>query len=425
MNLETSNLRSSHPIEQDMGILYYATKMDGIGGKIRISPRDFIVEEILPDGRIIKFDDSNFSFGDNEPGLYTEFVLKKQNIESHNALYKITSALDCDILDINISGTKDKTAYTTQRATIWRVKPEELLKLQIKGITIQSPRTTIYKTFLGNLKGNYFTIKIKDIDLAQEELTQKMESILIEIKELKGIPNFFGHQRFGTRRPISHIIGKHILKRNYEEAIRFYLSYRSIEESNITKEARNIFEKTNDPKETIKIMPKSMVFERLILKHLIKYPNDYKGAFLILPKNMQRIFIHAYQSYIWNRILSKRLELFKCLEKQDFDFKEQEKLVLPIIGYNTKRIDNELMKFAFDLLEKDNLTQEHFKLQDLPLLKFDGTNRGIKIQFNDFKYNVAKDAKGNNVVTMKFSLTSGSYATIILREFMKTTPLNY
>ncbi|NHK33004.1 MAG: tRNA pseudouridine(13) synthase TruD [Asgard group archaeon] len=425
MNLKVSDLKSSHPIELEMGILYYATKTDGIGGKIRFSPKDFKVEEILPDGRIIKFDDNDFSFGDNEPGLFTEFVLKKRNIESHSALYKITKALNRDILDINISGTKDKTAHTAQRATIWRVPPEELLRLQIKGITIQSPRITIYKTYLGNLKGNFFTIKIRETDLTQEELDQKLDSINQETIEFKGIPNFFGHQRFGTRRPISHIIGKHILKRNYEEAIRLYLSFLSTDENEITKEARIIFEKTNDPEGSLKIMPKSMVFERLILKHLTKYPNDYKGSFLVLPKNMQRIFIHAYQSYIWNRTLSKRIALFGNLEKQNIDFIDQEKIVLPIIGYNTKKIDNEIMQFAFDLLQEDNISQEYFKLKDLPTLKFNGSNRSIKIDFNDFNCNIAKDTKNNNVVTMKFSLSSGSYATIIIREFMKTTPLSY
>jgi tRNA pseudouridine13 synthase len=425
MSPNISDLKTSHPIELEMGILYYATKTDGIGGKIRSSPKDFKVEEILPDGRIIRFDDTDFSFGDNEPGLFTEFVLKKRNIESHSALYKITKALNRDILDINISGTKDKTAYTAQRATIWRVSPEELLKLQIKGITIQSPRTTIYKTYLGNLKGNYFTIKIRETDFTQKELENKLGMINQEANEFKGLPNFFGHQRFGTRRPISHIIGKHILKGNYEEAIRIYLSYLSADENEITKEARTIFEKTNNPEESLKIMPKSMVFERLILKHLTKYPKDYKGSFLVLPKNMQRIFIHAYQSFIWNKTLSKRLELCGNLVKQKIDFIEQEKTVLPIIGYNTKKTDNELMQFAFDLLKEDNISQEHFKLKDLPALKFNGSNRRIKIDFNDFNCNVAKDTKKDNVVTMKFSLSSGSYATVILREFMKTTPLRY
>ncbi|NHJ39105.1 MAG: tRNA pseudouridine(13) synthase TruD [Asgard group archaeon] len=425
MNHKSNCLLSSHPIEQDMGIQYYATKTDGVKGKIRISPKDFIVEEILPDSRIIKFDDNDFSFGENEPGLFTEFVLKKRNIESHNALYKITSALGCDLLDINISGTKDKTAYTAQRATIWRINPNELLKLQLKGITIQSPRTTIYKTYLGNLKGNYLTIKTKEIEMTREEIEHKMESIYREINEIKGIPNFFGHQRFGTKRPISHIIGKHILKGDYEKAIQFYLSYRSLDESDLSNEARNMFEKTSDSEETIKLMPKSMVFERLILKHLVKYPNDYKGAFLILPKNMQRIFIHAYQSYIWNRTLSKRMELSRDFEKQEYDFIEHDKIVLPLIGYDTKKIDNKLMIFAFDLLEEDNLKQEHFKLKDIPILKFNGVNRRISIDFNDFKYKITKDSKENNVVTMEFSLSSGSYATIILREFMKTTPLNY
>ena len=144
-------LKESHPIEQQMGIRFYCTKTEGIDGRIRVYPKDFRVEEILPNGRRINFDDKNFSLGKDEPGLFTEFVLIKRDIESHRALLMITEALNTKIIDINIAGTKDKTAYTAQRATIWRITPEDLLKLSVKGVTIRSPRTTIYKIFFGDL----------------------------------------------------------------------------------------------------------------------------------------------------------------------------------------------------------------------------------------------------------------------------------
>ena len=157
-------LKESQPIEKKMGMLYYCTKTDGIDGKLRSSAYDFQVEEVMPDGRKIPIDNLDFSLGDNEPGLFTEFILIKIDTESHNALYKITSALKRDISDINVAGTKDKNAYTAQKATIWRVSPEKLTELDLIGIEIRSPRTTIYQTYLGDLFGNNFTIKIRGIN---------------------------------------------------------------------------------------------------------------------------------------------------------------------------------------------------------------------------------------------------------------------
>ncbi|NHJ48479.1 MAG: tRNA pseudouridine(13) synthase TruD [Asgard group archaeon] len=425
MNKKSSELLLSHPLEQKMGITYYASKEQGIHGKIRVHPKDFQVEEILPDGRIVSIDDEDFSLGDDEPGLYTEFVLIKRNIESHAALYKITSALKLNIKDIDIAGTKDKTAYTAQRSTIWRVPAEKLLKLELKGITIRSPRTTIYKTYLGDLKGNHFTIKVREFEDSEAELKEKIDTIRKEIDSFSGIPNYFGHQRFGTRRPISYLIGKNVMKENYEEAIRIYLSYQSEYEFDKSNEARRIFGETNDPEMALKLIPKNLIFERMILKRLSKNPKDFIGAFLTLPKNMQRIFVHSYQSYIWNKMLSERIRIFEDLTQQEIDIIENNEQVLPIVGYDTNLADNVLSDYVNELFEEDNIKQKHFLVERLPALKFPGLNRRIKLNPKDFGYSTSLDSENNTEVTFQFSLTSGSYATVILREFMKASPLVY
>jgi tRNA pseudouridine13 synthase len=420
-----TDLLLGHPLEQKMGMMYYASKEAGFQGILRTHPRDFKVEEILPDGRIVKFSDEQFSFGEDEPGLFTEFVLIKRNIESHAALLKIVRALKRDLEDINIAGTKDKTAHTAQRATIWRVPAQELLKLQIKNITIRSPRTTIYKTYLGDLKGNHFTIKIRNLNKNETEVKKNIDKIRDEIKKFNGIPNYFGHQRFGARRPISHIIGKHILKEEYEEAICTYLSFESEYELDSTNKARKLFQETNDPEIVLRSLPKIMVFERLILSHLAKNPSDFFGAYRKLPKNMQRLFIHSHQSYIWNRALSERIRLFGTLEKQDIDLIEDNSQIMEIIGFNTKLSDNILSDFILNLFEEDGISQSKYKMDKISNLKFTGHKRRMVSKTSDFSYKISKDKNNNSNVEFSFSLLSGSYATVVLREFMKTSPLAY
>ncbi|MFW9924546.1 MAG: tRNA pseudouridine(13) synthase TruD, partial [Candidatus Thorarchaeota archaeon] len=298
--MDSIQLRESHKIEKKMGINYYCSHTDGIQGRLRKFPKDFKVEEILPNGRIISINDEDFSFGESEPGLFTEFVLLKKNVESHKAQLKIAQTLNKKIDDIQVAGTKDKTAITAQRATIWRVPPEKLLEIQIKGIKIRAPRTTIYQTYLGNLRGNHFIITIRELPFDKEEIANRLEAINTEIDNFGGIGNFFGHQRFGSRRPISHEVGKFILMGDIEKAVNYYLSEISEDEHELTKKARQLYVETNDPKITLAAFSNEMLFERLILNHLIKRPRDFLGAFQILPKNLQRLFIHSYQSYIWN-----------------------------------------------------------------------------------------------------------------------------
>ncbi|HUT81555.1 MAG TPA: tRNA pseudouridine(13) synthase TruD [Candidatus Bathyarchaeia archaeon] len=418
-------LLESHPIEQKMGMRFYGTKTEGIGGKLRETPLDFRVEEIIPDGRIISIEDEKFSFGADEPGLFTEFILIKKNIESHNALLKITSALNRNSNDITIAGTKDKMAYTAQRATIWKVPPEKLLQVQISGIKIRSPRTTIYQTYLGNLKGNHFTIRIKDIDIETEELSNRIEVIFQDIRKFNGLPNYFGHQRFGSKRPVSHKIGRYVLLGDLKSAINEYLTYISEDESDTMKNVRRVFIDTNDPDEALSIMPKNMVFEIAILKYLKKNSNDYNGAFNVLPKNLQRMFVHSYQSYIWNMTLSERMLIGNDLHKHDFDVYENEQPVMPIIGYKTELPDNSLFDYTKQLLEIDGIKLEHFEVKAIPSIKFSGSYRNMILKPSNFTYGIERTMKEKDAVITSFSLPSGSYATVVLREFMKINPIYF
>ncbi|MGC9780604.1 MAG: tRNA pseudouridine(13) synthase TruD [Candidatus Heimdallarchaeota archaeon] len=423
--MEERKLRDSHTIEQLMGMRFYSTHSPGIEGKLRLSPKDFQVEEILPDNRVIKINDVDFTLGEDEAGLFTEFILIKEDVESHSAQHRIASALGRDINDINVAGTKDKSAHTAQRATIWRVPPEELSNLQLNRITIRSPRTTIYKTYLGDLNGNFFTIKISDISGDVELLRNQIKEIMQEVKQFSGIPNFFGHQRFGSRSPTSHEIGKQLLLGNIEEAINYYIGKTSIGEAETTSFAKRVFLKTNDSEETLNLLPKSMVFERMILKHLIKSPNNFIGALQKLPKNLLRIFIHSYQSYLWNLALSERMKRYGNLSQKPIDIIENKQVVLPIVGYMSNLSDNDLSNFILDILEKDGITLENFKVKCLPSLKFGGSNRKLAMEPKKFDFTISANPNGNIDVNVRFSLKPGSYATVLMRELMKTTPLNY
>ena len=417
-------LKESHPIEKIMGMKYYCSVTEGIGGKIKQIPEDFIVEEILPDGRKIPIDDEEFSFGEDIPGLFTEFVLIKMDYESHKAQINIAKTLRVDEDHIKLAGTKDKFAHTAQRATIWKVSPEKLLALDIPNLIIRAPRTTIYQTYLGDLYGNNFNIKIRSLELDKTVLTQRIESIFHELDDFGGVANFFGHQRFGSRRPISHLIGKLLLQGKIKEAVIEYISKTYQNETDTIKLARKTFIDTNDAKKARELFPQKMVFERRMLKHLMYHPNDFLGAINLLPKNLQMIFIHAYQSYLWNLGISEKITTYGNLKPQNEDIFENNEMVFPIIGYKTELPDTIIFDFIKKQLEQDELQQSDFEVRKIKNLKFSGSNRRVIIDPSNKSWDFENNNSEMNV-KVKFALRSGSYATIILRELMKTSPINF
>jgi len=416
-------LKESHPTEKKMGMNYYCSTTKGIGGNIRQYPEDFIVEEILPDGRIIPIDDETFSFGEDIPGLFTEFVLIKRDYESHKAVINIAQTLKVKEDQIRLAGTKDKMAHTAQRATIWKVSPERLMALEIPKLSIRAPRKTIYQTFLGDLNGNNFTITIRNLEIDKKTISKRLENIYQEIDEFGGVANFFGHQRFGTRRPISHLIGKLLLQGKIKEAVTEYISKIYPDETEEVKHARKTFQETNDAEKTRELFPIRMVFERRMLKHLSRHSHDFLGAFNMLPKNLQKIFVHAYQSYIWNLGVSKKIAIFGNLKPQKEDLTKNNKLLFPIIGYKTELQDTEISNFMKKQLELDKLLLSDFEMRKIKSLKFPGATRKMVITPISKSWNIENNDDLN--VKVKFPLGSGSYATVILREIMKTSPINY
>ena len=152
---------------------------------------------------------------------------------------------------------------------------------------------------LGNLVGNKFIIKISDIKGKIEDI----ENLVDELKE--GFPNYFGIQRFGAVRPITHLVGEKIVRGDYEGAVWDYLSEG---DSNISGfEARKHLKETKDFKLALKEYPHNLLFERQMIGHLTRKKDDYIGALKQLPESLSKMFVHAYQSAMFNRIIDLRI----------------------------------------------------------------------------------------------------------------------
>ncbi|KKA01297.1 Multisubstrate pseudouridine synthase 7 [Hanseniaspora uvarum DSM 2768] len=268
----------------------------------------------------------NFGYGPSKQ--FVHFTLYKENKETMDACNLIGRLLRVPTKTLGISGTKDKRGITTQRVSLdtrMGLSRINALNKTLKGMCIGSYEFKDTGLKLGDLSGNKFTIALRNVELngaeklsgpkAEEALNQILSTSTEKLMET-GFLNYFGMQRFGSFSIPTYEIGKKILKEDYKGACELLLSNQKNVDSK-TIEARIIWEQTKDAKQAIKMMPKRNVAEFTILSHLAtkvknentgEYtPDDYFTAILKIPRNLRLIYIHSYQSYIWNLATSHRV----------------------------------------------------------------------------------------------------------------------
>jgi len=208
-------------LEEFVGIRGFNLDFKGIQGVIKQFPEDFIVREILPDGKVI-FDGSEI--GSDVGGMYTHFVLWKRGLDTHSALKKIGKACSLEERDFTFAGLKDAQAVSFQRISVWGIQKNCLVKIDIPNLKIINPIRQKFSIPLGHLIGNQFQVKVRDIsEEIENEQWLKFRREALD----SGFLNFFGLQRFGSKRPILHRVGQYLLQEKYSCAMDSYLGSNS------------------------------------------------------------------------------------------------------------------------------------------------------------------------------------------------------
>ncbi|OYT59170.1 tRNA pseudouridine(13) synthase TruD [Euryarchaeota archaeon ex4484_178] len=407
------------PEEKDIGIFSFLSKSPGVGGKLRKRVEDFFVEEIPK------------SFPKKTGGKNLWLKIKLRNWETNRFIKILSRNLGISRHRIRFAGTKDKRAITIQYFCILNYPWE--INLNLKDVEILEIFRSDACLDLGDLLGNKFRIVLSDA-ICDERIRNVEE-------ELNGFfPNFFGVQRFGASRPITHIVGKFILLGEFEEAVRYYIGYPSPFEHD---EGRRIFFDTLDAREALKNIGKAD-YERAMLNYLILHPGDYAGALKSLPNNLLLLFIHAYQAYLFNIMVSRRLEHGIELEDGDVVMKvDQNGLPIQefvsVNSFNRNTIQKRILerkaylstilpgyKIEFsggiqgeierDVMEEEGITPEMFRIKEMRELSSKGRRRNILSPIGDYK---------RSECLFEFFLYRGSYATSLMREFMKQKELHF
>jgi len=397
--------------------LAHRSKAEGIAGRAKTAPEDFAVEEILQDGTVLEINKRIQREG--VAGDFTHFVLQKRDWTTEGAIRRIAEALHTNPKRFSYAGSKDKTSVSTQLISAFRINKSRIVRLNLKDITILGAWSSDSKVSIGDLLGNRFAIVARGLSSGAEERVRK---IYIEIDG--AFPNYFGEQRFGAIRENTHKIGEHIVRQEYEDAAMMFLCDCKGETNNDSVAARRNLKDTADFKKALKEFPKRLSLERTMLEHLERYPNDQVNAFRKLPRGIVLLFIHAFQSYLFNVLLSERLSEGDVALEED-EYYCEERLGFPDLGYRsslkTKWIAGKIFGYAVNLndrekklLERLGLKQGDFEIRAIPELSSKGTRRLLLSPLRNFSFE-------DN--TFRFSLPAGSYATVALREFLDKSKL--
>jgi tRNA pseudouridine13 synthase len=361
--------------------------------KIKQIPEDFVVVETLP--RSLEkyvYEDPN--------AKYVWFTLKKKNWDMFKALKFIARQLDVSVKRFGYAGTKDKNAVTYQTVSVFSVSIERLKSVSLKDIELSDFRYADRDIGIGDLEANRFRITIRDLSKADE---RRIKGAAVRIRK-SGVVNFFGYQRFGSGRKITHLVGKYIIKNDLKKAVWAYLAKSSKSETLKRRMAREKLMETRDITQALKDFS-GMKFELAMLNHLKKYPNDYAGALRKLPFGLKKMFIHAYQSFLWNEIAKKT--------------KSKKNIKIPLIGYETDIGKYAEIKDVIKIiLDYEKIKPEDFKIKPMPELSSKGDERNLIIFPKELEYKFENDEinKGKLKAVVEFELAKGSYATEVVRQ---------
>uniref|UniRef100_A0A671YT14 Pseudouridylate synthase 7 homolog n=1 Tax=Sparus aurata TaxID=8175 RepID=A0A671YT14_SPAAU len=385
-------------------------------------------------------------------GSFCHFVLYKENKDTMDAINVLSKFLRLRPNMFSYMGTKDKRAITVQEIAVLKITAERLAHLN-KCLMNLKVGNFCYKNHplkLGELQGNHFTVVIRNISGTDEQVHKALTSL-----RQTGFINYYGMQRFGTTAVPTYQVGRAILKNDWNEVVDLILKPRPGAEKEFLVRCREEWAKTQDPEASLKKLPNKRCVEGQLLRGLSMYgKKNIVTAFGLIPRNNRLMYIHSYQSVVWNTMVSRRIEAFglkavegdivlkgtHLLSAEEAESHSIHDIVMPLPGfdviYPSHHGYRELL--SADKLDIDNMRH---KVKDYSLA---GAYRRIIIRPSDVSWEVikyddprislvhsdfeklenkpapvfSKEGK-HRALRMEFSLPPSTYATMAIREVLK------
>jgi tRNA pseudouridine13 synthase len=388
--------------------------------KLKQHPDDFFVEE-LTDVR------------PGAAGAFALYRLEKRGWTTPDALLAIRRRWRLDARRISFGGLKDRHAHTIQYLTIQR-GPERRFSQQ-----------DIHLEYLGqvaepfvsrDIRGNRFRLVLRDLS---EDDIQVAQDALAEVREF-GVPNYFDDQRFGSVHG-GEFMARALVEGDFERALRLALTATYEHDRAAQKREKAILRRHwGDWKACRAELPRGPA--RNIVDYLAHQPEDMRGAVVRLRPELRGLYLSAYQSHLWNRMLSRWLRehlasenlldvhlrlgevpMHRRLSSEQYAELAALQLPLPTARGEADAADPRTALMQAVLAE-EGLTREQLKVKGVRELFFSRGQRAALCLPETLQAQPDEDEQnhGRRKLTLEFILPRGCYATLVVKRISTRPP---
>jgi len=417
-------------------LTYLTPEMPGVGGVLKQCNEDFLVEEqplYEPCGE----------------GEHVYLFIEKNGLTTTEAVHRIARCFHMHRRNIGYAGLKDKHAVTRQHISLWLPGVEEERIVEgVRRVNEVQQKLKIHwherhtnKLKRGHHGGNRFVIRLRDVEPTRVVRAKAVLDVLAR----RGVPNYVGDQRFGYRQN-SHRTGRALLLGDFQSVIDEMLKADAPSESEYIRQGREHV-RTGDYEKALQVWPKTLRYDRQLLDALRqgKPPRD---AVMSIDGNQRAFLISAWQSAVFNQVLTRRVAdgTFDKLLPGDLAWKHDSRATFevdestydadnapggrveqgllspsgPLWGTQMPRAGEEPGRIESEALANAGVTEAQLAgTGEDPKAVAEGKRRPLRIILKDPDVSGGVDENGAYIKT-SFELPRGSYATMVLREVMKT-----
>jgi len=394
--------------------------LPGIGGEIKRCNEDFVVEE-LP------------LYPACGTGTHVYFTIEKQGLTTLAAIQLIARALGRAPRDIGYAGLKDAHGVTRQALSIEHIDTPLVESLSVPRLKVVSVTRHGNKLKLGHLAGNRFEIKVRD---AAPDAAAIAPTVLERLSK-RGLPNYFGAQRFGARGD-NAAVGLAMVRGEFDEAVALMLGRPTERDHGPVRRARELFD-AGDLEAAAAAWPTGVFSQqKRLCRALLQAKGNAAKAFRAVDPTLQKLFVSALQSQLFNEVLALRIDSFDriqtgdvamkhtngaCFRVEDADTEQPRCAAFeisptgPLFGRRMTEASGTPGEIEASALARTGLSKDQIDLRGGG--KISGGRRPMRVPLHDVHCEAGTDDRGG-FLELRFALPAGAYATGVLRELCKT-----
>jgi tRNA pseudouridine13 synthase len=390
----------------------------GTGLKLKEQPEDFRVEEcsaIVPERQ----------------GPFAFYCLEKRGWTTPDAVGVIRRRWKLDLQRVSYGGLKDRHAHTFQYLTILhgpkRGLAQQSLSLKYLG-QVAKPFTS------EDISCNRFHVTMRN--LTPDAMTWAKRAL--EMVRVEGVPNYFDDQRFGSVSEPGQFMARFLVMGRYEDALRLALTAPYEYDLAAQKQEKAVLRTHWGEWATLKTrLPRSHA--RSLVDYLLNHPTDFQGAIERLRPELRGLYLSAFQSYLWNKMLAAWLRQH-CLPGQlvpirmrlgeypmhrgldETQRRELGDLQLPLPSARFyPDPDDPRTRLMDAVLAKEGLQREQFKLKGFHQMFFSKGDRAALCMPQELKQESDADERHPRKLKLVVNceLPRGSYMTLIVKRITR------